>query len=245
VCLVVIAWRVHPRHPLIVATNRDELHARPAAPLARWNAPPGLIAGRDLEAGGTWLGLDPRGRLGLVTNHRERSERRRDAPSRGELVPRFLGGSRPAGDYLAELEREAASYAGFNLLLLDASGLWYAHNRQSPFARPLAPGLYGLANQELDTPSPELLRTRARVAECIERSGTAAAAATATVGAIDELFDILSAPEAFVRHPQYGTRCSTVILGERDGPLIVSERTFAADGSPRGETRLALDTAPL
>jgi uncharacterized protein with NRDE domain len=237
VCLVVIAWRVHPRHPLIVATNRDELHARPAAPLAHWDTPPGLIGGRDLEAGGTWLGLDPRGRLGLVTNHRERSPRPRDAPSRGELVPRFLGASRPAAEYLAELARDASRYAGFNLLLLDASGLWYARNRPSPFTRPLAPGLYGLANEELDTPSPQLLQTRARVGDWIERSATA--------GAIDELFDILSAPEAFVRHPQYGTRCSTVILGERDGPLIVSERTFAADGSRRGETRLALDSAPL
>src|SRR5580704_5842111 len=133
-CLVVVAWRVDPRYPLIIAANRDELHARPAAPLARWAAPKGIIAGRDLEAGGTWLGLDTRGRTAVVTNFRERLRPRRNIPSRGTLIPAFLGGDLSPAAYLAALETDAPGFSGFNLLLADDTELWYACNRSDGFA---------------------------------------------------------------------------------------------------------------
>src|SRR5438309_4196854 len=107
-CLLVLAWQAAPRHRLAVAANRDEYHERPAQALAKWPEPPGIIAGRDLRASGTWLGVDPERRFGVVTNFRELQPPRRGAPSRGELIPRYLAartgpGAEPAraGEFFA------------------------------------------------------------------------------------------------------------------------------------------------
>src|SRR5487761_887039 len=122
-CLLVLAWNTHPRYRLVVAANRDEYHDRDAAPLCLWPAPTDILAGRDLRAGGTWLGIDRRRRFGIVTNFRDLARAQPQAPSRGGLIPRYLDGGRGAGDYLAALESEAAGYGGFNLLLADAESL--------------------------------------------------------------------------------------------------------------------------
>src|SRR2546429_1455573 len=166
-CLLMLAWQAAPRYRLAVAANRDEYHERPAQALAKWPEPPGIIAGRDLRASGTWLGVDPERRFGVVTNFRELQPPRRGAPSRGELIPRYLAGrtgpgAEPAraGEFFAALEAHAAHYAGFNLLLSDDESLWYGSNRATPFARPLTPGVYGLSNELLDTPWPKLQRVR-------------------------------------------------------------------------------------
>jgi uncharacterized protein with NRDE domain len=161
-CLLVLAWRTHPRHRLVVAANRDEFHARPAAALAPWNDPAGLVGGRDLQAGGAWFAVDSNRRVGIVTNFREFGQRRPDAPSRGALIPGFLRQAGAPGGYLATLQADAAEYAGFNLLLADRGSLWYASNRADPFARELPPGIYGLSNEFLDTPWPKLVRVRSR-----------------------------------------------------------------------------------
>src|SRR5690606_649818 len=136
-CLLVLAWQTHPRYRLVIAANRDEYHDRPAAPLARWPSPDDFLAGRDLRAGGTWLAVDRERRFGVVTNFRERQRPRRSAPSRGMLVPRWLRHRGEAREFLANLEADAAGYSGFNLLVGDASSLWYASNRADEFARPL------------------------------------------------------------------------------------------------------------
>ncbi|MGH8327376.1 MAG: NRDE family protein, partial [Steroidobacteraceae bacterium] len=136
-CLLVLAWKAHPRYRLVVAANRDEYHDRAAAPLSRWSGPPDILAGRDLRAGGTWLGLDRHRRFGVVTNFRELARAAAGAPTRGGLIPQYLGGAAPPGEYLAGLEGEAAGYGGFNLLLADVDSLWYASNRSEPFARAL------------------------------------------------------------------------------------------------------------
>ena len=140
-CLLVLAWRAHPRYRLVVAANRDEFHERPAAALARWPAPADILAGRDLRAGGTWLGLDRQRRFGVVTNFRDLQRPQPGAPSRGELIPRFLAAAQGPGEFLASLQPQAASYSGFNLLLAEQDSLWYGSNRATTFARPLAPGL--------------------------------------------------------------------------------------------------------
>ncbi len=139
-CLLVLAWQAHPRYRLVVAANRDEFHARAAAPLARWPPPADILAGRDLQAQGTWLGLDRARRFGVVTNFRELQRPQPQAPSRGGLIPRYLGGTEDAAAFFAALEPEAARYSGFNLLLTDARELWYGSNRAAPFARALRPG---------------------------------------------------------------------------------------------------------
>lgn len=161
-CLLVLAWAAHPRYRLIVAANRDEYHERPAAPLAKWPEAPHILAGRDLRAAGTWLGLDPARRFGVVTNFRELQLPQPAAPSRGGLIPHYLAGPLGARQFFAQLEPAAAEYSGFNLLLNDAGSLWYGSNRARPFARELPPGVYGLSNELLDTPWPKLVRVKTR-----------------------------------------------------------------------------------
>src|ERR1700730_4994931 len=147
-CLLVLAWQAHPRYRLVVAANRDEYHERPAAALAQWPPPAALIAGRDLRAQGTWLAGDRERRFGVVTNFRELQPPRAGAPSRGELIPRYLGA--PAGaslsaqQFLAVLEPQARSYSGVNLLLTDRDSLLHGSNRATPFARARSAGAHGM-----------------------------------------------------------------------------------------------------
>jgi len=277
-CLLVLAWRVHARYRLVVAANRDEFHARAAAPLAKWPPPAELLAGRDLLSQGTWLGIDRARRFGVVTNFRELQPPRTGAPSRGELVPGFLGahGAQPAGragDFLAALEPRAPAWSGFNLLLADADTLWYASNRTTPFARELGPGVYGLANESLDTPWPKLQRVRSGFETWLRNFAATptspheiAPDATGSPADMEGLFTLLadrtpaqdlppadggalprewaralSAP--FVLHPEYGTRCSTVLLLEGDGQLQLAERRFDPAGHLSGETTFRLQAS--
>jgi len=265
-CLLVLGWRTHPRYRLVVAANRDEYHERPAAPLAKWPPPAQLIAGRDLRMHGTWLGIDPVRRFGVITNFRELQPARAGAPSRGELIPRYLGvsgsatGSRSAARFFAALEREAHAYSGFNLLLADGDSLWYGSNRATPFARALPPGVYGLANELLDTPWPKLERVRAGFAAWLrapqgeppqaapeqqlfallaDRTPADEAMFEHLGGLPPQWHRALSAP--FVLHPDYGTRCSTVLLLEPGGALYLAERRFDSRGNSAGETEFRLN----
>ena len=265
-CLLVLAWQAHPRYRLVVAANRDEFHERPTAALAKWPAPAEILAGRDLRANGTWLGLDHRRYFGVITNFRELQRPRSEAPSRGALIPRYLTDGSPeapwasAASFLNRLELEASGYSAFNLLLSDGDSLWYASNRAQPFARELPPGVYGLSNQFLDTPWPKLRRVRRRFDAWLVHSrglsGPANASATglfdllddrATATADEELPQtgitpewerVLSAP--FVLHPDYGTRCSTVLLLEPSGAGYLAERRFDSGGARTGETEFVL-----
>jgi uncharacterized protein with NRDE domain len=250
-CLLVVAWQNHPRYRLVVAGNRDEFHERPTAPLGWWSDEPGVLAGRDLQAGGTWLGLSRSGRFGLVTNFRDAdAAARTDAPSRGALVPAFLRDASGAVSYLDELQARATQYSGFNLLLGDATGLHYYTNVGGAAPRVLAPGIYGLSNHRLDEPWPKLVRTRERFAAALQDPDPAPATlldllGDATPAALDiapdaglpaDLERALSAP--FVRHERYGTRCSTVVLVAHDGRTTVHERRFEPTGAQSGASRL-------
>lgn len=213
-CLILLAWRAHPELALAVAANRDEFHARPAAPAAFWEDHPALLAGRDLEARGTWMGVSRSRKFAAVTNYRGAKEPRA-AESRGALVSRFLSnGSRP-GEYIESLK--AGLYSGFNLLATDGAELWWTSNRDGA-PRRLDPGIYGLGNTLLDAPE----------VDGIKKSF---AAELSPAPAVESLFGLLET--AKIVHPQYGTRCSTVLLaGER---TRYAERSFAPDGSA-GET---------
>lgn len=256
-CLLVLAWRSHPRFPLVVAANRDEFHARAAAPLADWADSPGMIGGRDLQAGGAWFAVDGRRRCGIVTNFREFGRRRRSAPSRGGLIPAFLAGNHAPGEFLQTIETDAPGYAGFNLLLSDRESLWYASNRADQFARPLPPGIYGLSNEFLDTPWPKLVRVRGRFAQLVQAADGDEAALFAGLFAL--LDDRATAPDdqlpagdlspdwarklsaPFVLDATYGTRCSTVLAISAGGTLRIAERRFDAQGEPSGETERVLN----
>ena len=254
-CLLMLAWCAHPRYRLIVAANRDEYHDRAAAPLAPWPAPDELLAGRDLRAGGTWLGIDRARRFGVITNYRDLHQSAPGAPSRGGLILEYLRGARGPGEYLRALEPRAALFGGFNLLLADGQSLWYASNRAQPFARPLQPGIYGLANELLDAPWPKVVRVRRSFERWLRES--AAPATPATLLALlddrrpaDEHDGVLahtgppgwtralSAP--FVEHREFGTRCSTAVLLEPDGALQIAERRFDLSGHYAGQSEYDL-----
>ena len=255
-CLVVVALGAHPRYSLVVAANRDEYHARPALP-AQWGvrAPyAGVLAGRDLAAGGTWLGVRGDGRWALVTNVREGRGGDTTAPSRGELVPDVLNAS-PASA-LAALGKRAAAYNGFNLLAGDAESATWMSNRANGKLS-LSQGIHGLSNARLDTPWPKVMRTRDAMgawaargdddlaplfAALADRTRARDADLPAT-GVPLEWERLLSAP--FIVGDGYGTRCSTVLAIGRDRRARFVERSFDARGEATGEVAFDFTLAPL
>ena len=251
-CLLVVAWKNHPRYRLVVAANRDEFHDRPTAPLGWWNDDPRVLAGRDLQAGGTWLGITRPGRFGVVTNFRDLERPPApDAPSRGRLVPDFLTGDGAPQAFVNTVTGTADRYAGFNLLVATPDSLHYLSNRTEERARPLPPGVYGLSNHWLDSPWPKLVRTRERFAAAIaagelevrelfdllaDRDPAPGDAPPPDPGLPADLERALSSP--FVLHSRYGTRCSTVVLVRHDGQTVIQERRFDPQGAQTGTTRL-------
>lgn len=208
-CLILVAWRTVGPHPLVVAANRDEFHARAAAPAAFWEDRPGILAGRDLEARGTWMGISRGGKFAAVTNYRGAREPRA-AESRGALVTGFLANGIAAPDYVELVSQKAHAYSGFNLLVCDGEELWWISNRGGE-PRRLEPGIYGLGNTLIDAPE-------------VEGSKQRFAAALESAVAVEPLFSVLA--EAKIVNPAYGTRCSTVTMGRR-----YAERSFSPDGS--------------
>jgi uncharacterized protein with NRDE domain len=213
-CLIALGWRAHPEYPLVVAANRDEFHARPAARAAYWDDHPQVLAGRDLEARGTWMGVSRGGKFAAVTNYRGGAEPRA-IESRGALVSRFLANGASPDAYIDDLK--ANLYSGFNLLAADENEMWWMSNRDGR-PRRLGPGIYGLGNSLLDAPEVEAVKKDFAIE-------------LATGPAVESLFALLH--KARIVNPQYGTRCSTVLLkGER---TRYAERSFAPDGTD-GET---------
>src|SRR5437763_16215972 len=213
-CLIVVGWQAHKDYPLIVAANRDEFHARPAAPAAFWRDQPGILAGRDLQAMGTWMGVSRSGRFAAVTNYRGAREPSA-AESRGALVSAFLAGTATAAAYMADVAARAPHYSGFNLLACDRQELWWMSNRDGAPRRP-EPAHYGLGNLLLDSPDVQPLKQR--IAD--------------TPPAVEPYFTVLAT--AKIVNAEYGTRCSTVLL-DAGNEIRYSARTFAPDGAD-GET---------
>jgi uncharacterized protein with NRDE domain len=253
-CLVVVAWRAHPRYRLILAANRDEFHARPAAPLGWWAEDRQVLAGRDLQASGSWLGLARSGHFCALTNFREAATPREQAPSRGRLVADYLMRRTAPEGYLRELRGDRDRYPGFNLLVGNADSLHYFSNRDEDVPRRLPPGTHGLSNHRLGTPWPKLRRTEealqqlltepeltsSQLLELLADRSAADQDELRDTGLPRELERALSAP--FVVHPQYGTRCSTAVLVGHDGRAIVHERRFDADARESGSTRIEFMT---
>jgi uncharacterized protein with NRDE domain len=217
-CLILLAWRAHPQLALAVAANRDEFHARPAAAAAFWPDRPAVLAGRDLEAKGTWMGVARSGRFAAVTNYRGAKEPSAEE-SRGALVTKFLESGERAAAYFASLVPNANKYSGFNLLACDGGELWWMSNRDGA-PRRLEPGIYGLGNLLLDSPEVEPDKARFRAVLDIAPG-------------VEPLFGTLE--PARIVHPEYGTRCSTVFLKAGNGRVRYAERTYGADGAA-GET---------
>jgi len=244
-CLVVFAWRAHPDYKLILAANRDEHHARPSQEAQWWSDSPDVLAGRDLQAGGTWLATGRSGRFATVTNYREQQRPRRGLRSRGEIATNFVSGDEDAMAYVASLD--GGVYAGVSVLAADGDTLCYTSNRgDQPVS--LGPGVYGLSNASLDTPWSKLTRTREQLAALIDTNKvnttelfrllydkTMAPIADVESGELPfKLARALTAP--FIVSEDYGTRCSTVVLHLADDKILFSERRFAPNGSANGDS---------
>ncbi len=247
-CLIVFAWRPGHAQPLVVAANRDEFYARPAKPLAQWVDTPQVYAGRDLEAGGTWLGIGANGRFAALTNIRD-PHRPPGRRSRGELVARFLTGELPIDDYLDDVVARSPEYGGFNLLVGNLHELWHFNARESE-AVLLQPGIYGVSNASLDTPWPKLIKAKAALGKVLDDPQPQAL--------LNLLSDPQTAPFAelpdtgvglatetllssvFIASQSYGTRASTALIVHADGSRHLVERSFGPYGGHLGEIEIRL-----
>lgn len=248
-CLIAFAWNTHPRWRLLLAGNRDELHARPSAALARWVDAP-IIGGRDLQAGGTWLGVTDSGRCCVVTNVRDPRDRQLGA-SRGLLATDALSGDADATVHAAGLLGMAAQYRPFNLLTFDPHAAFYLGNRPASHMQALTPGVHGLSNAELDAPWPKTRLLTQRLERWVESGNTSDFAPLFNALADEQVAADLQLPDtgvglelerqlsaAFIRGEIYGTRASTVVAIGHDGDGMIIERRFGPSGHFEGETTL-------
>lgn len=250
-CLVLIAWRGDARYPCVIAANRDELYSRPAAPAQWWPSQPPILAGRDLSAGGTWLGMTRSGRFAALTNFRDPEQRRLGTPSRGNLVASFLMSTDSLELTLEHLSRVSAQYNAFSLLFSDGDRL-AVYESALCSGRVLGPGIYGLSNHLLDTPWPKVKTAKSRLA-------IALAHLDATDAVLGLLRDEAPAPDdeltrtgvslewermlssAFIRAAHYGTRCSTVVRIDESRRACFDEWTWDAAGEPAGTVSLQFE----
>ena len=244
-CLIAFGWKAHPHFSLIVGANRDEWRDRPASPATWWDDHPQILAGRDLKAGGTWMGVSRGGRFAAVTNFRDPSDKRSMARSRGELVTAFLLGTESPGDFLSSISARAHEYNGFNLVAADSSSMAYFGSRVGEI-KLLEPGVYALSNHTLNEPWPKVISAKsaleaalwAKMSETARQmaiydflSSKAIASDTALpdTGVGIERERVLSS--ALIVTPEYGTRASTILSITNDDSVSLSEHTRAADGS--------------
>jgi uncharacterized protein with NRDE domain len=236
-CLILIAFKMHPSYPLILAANRDEFYSRPTKAADIWPGHSDIIGGRDLQEGGTWLGITSQGRFAALTNYRDPRMLKENAPSRGELVSRFLTGTENPVDYLHYLEECGGRYNGFSLLFGTIVSLYYYCNQGG--GEPLSAGIHGLSNAMIDTPWPKVKRGI---------RGLQALTGSDATPEPDALFGLLAdqscpqdseLPETgvgiewerilsplFITSSIYGTRSSTVVLADDQGRVTFEERTF-------------------
>ena len=251
-CLIAFAWRAHPRLPLVVAANRDEWRDRPTQPAGWWPDHPAILAGRDLRAGGTWMGLTRAGRFAAVTNFRDPADKRSTARSRGTLVTEFLLGEKTPPAFLASLAASAREYNGFNLIAGDGDSLWFYGSREGE-AREIPPGVHGLSNHLLNEPWRKVVHARDAMARALGDDDPA-----------PRLFEMLSdasgaddgrLPDtgvglawerrlaaALITGADYGTRASTVLTVSQAGEVHFEERTRDAEGAV---THVARQTVAL
>jgi uncharacterized protein with NRDE domain len=250
-CLVLVVWRAHPMYPCLVAANRDEFHARPTARAEWWPDHPEILAGRDLEAGGTWLGITRRGRFAALTNYRDADQRRVGTPSRGALVTSVLESGASVAEGLTYLRDVSANYNGFNLIFSDGERLGIYESVLGA-GRELGPGIYGLSNHLLDTPWPKVQNAKTRLEaalsgltdtapllELLRDDRPASDTELPRTGVSLEWERLLSS--AFVRTPDYGTRCSTIIRFDARGRAYFDEWSWNSVGADIGRTNLQFE----
>ncbi len=233
-CLIFVAINYHPVYKLVVAANRDEFYNRKTAAANYWPDHPNVLGGRDLQAGGTWMGMNKSGKISMLTNYRDPKNIRADAPSRGFLVSKYLENNEAPEEYLKSIE--PAQYNGFNLIMGDVNDLWYLSNYKDGITK-LTNGLYGLSNHLLDTPWPKVVKGKKKLVPILGKSDITA----------EELMEFLYDDEVatdklpdtgiglereralssmFIKTSGYGSRCSTVVLVDKQDHVKFSERVY-------------------
>lgn len=254
-CLIGIAWKAHPKLPLVIAANRDEFHNRPSAAAAAWADHPQVFGGRDLSQKGSWLAVSTAGKLAAITNVRRMVPPDPGSPSRGKLVADFLTGSASAADYAKTMADDAPMYAGFNLTLYDGNELLFVTNSPEYRVEAMAPGIHTVSNASLDTPWPKAKKlhlaldawcqsgweTPTPLFKALGDRVPAADADLPKTGIGTSMEKMLSA--AFIVSPHYGTRCSTIVTQGR-GMFDFMEHRFEASGAASGHTEKKLPIAP-
>ncbi|MFT5221546.1 MAG: hypothetical protein ACI9LO_001179 [Planctomycetota bacterium] len=243
-CLILFAFQQHPDYPLVVIANRDEYYARPTESAGWWLAPSNIHAGRDLQAGGTWLGVNRAGRFAAVTNVREAGGMTPGAFSRGELPPGFLSSDIEAENYIEQLEENGAQYAGYNLLFGDQNSLWFQSNRDVE-SRKISAGIYGVSNGRFDEGWPKLASGRNDLEQMLRDKfdvqsllsiltddNTALDEALPATGVSLDVERLLSS--RFIRSTEYGTRACTVVLFDRHNRCHFIEQNFV-DAENKGD----------
>jgi uncharacterized protein with NRDE domain len=236
-CLIFISFQNHPKYKLIVAGNRDEFYNRKTEAANYWSDDPQILGGRDLEAGGTWLGVNKAGKISMLTNYRDIKNINPAAPSRGQLVSDFLRSTQSPESYMKEIESDGKKYNGFNLITGNPEELWYYSNYREGVAR-LNPGFYGISNHLLESPWPKVLIGKQKIAPALHNDEVDP----------EQLFELLyddkvadddklpntglplererALSSMFIKTPNYGSRCSTVVLVDRSNEMIFSERVY-------------------
>ncbi len=237
-CLILFAYNVHPTYKLIVAANRDEFYGRETAPVHVWEDHPEIIAGRDLEKMGTWMGVTKNGRFAAVTNYRNPKEITDGKLSRGELVSNYLKSSETPEDYLKMMERNAGLYPGFNLLVGGPNELYYFSNIAKKCTK-IERGIHGVSNHLLNTAWPKVMQGKENMAhiltqkddalieslfKILQNNDVAPDESLPNTGVTLELERLLSS--IFIKSEGYGTRSSTVLLMS-DNEIIFNERVYS------------------
>ena len=234
-CLVLFGLDAHPTLPLVVLANRDEFYARPTDASGWWADAPGLLAGRDLKSGGTWMGVTRSGRWTAVTNVRDPATEREDARSRGDLTRRFLSSDTPPGVYAETASRQIDDYNGFNLLVGDLDATWYVSTRERT-PRRLGPGVYGLSNDTLDSPWPKVQRGTRGLANLLEQQPFPHEAAFRLLAHAEPAPDAAlpdtgvglawerTLSSVYIETADYGTRTRTLLTRSNDGVVDWTER---------------------
>jgi uncharacterized protein with NRDE domain len=236
-CLIFLAYKQHPTYPIIIAANRDEFYQRKTIPAHFWKDHPHVLAGRDAEANGTWLGVNTFGKISLLTNYRDLSNVKSNAPSRGKLVSEFLINDTDAETYLKSVQQNSNHYNGFNLIVGTTASLWY-HSNYVAGIKPIPPGIHGLSNHLLNTPWPKVEKGKEefinainhnqidpeRIFHVLANEDTAPVAQLPNTGIPITLEKALSA--RFIKTEGYGTRSSTIVLIDHQQHLTFFERTY-------------------
>ena len=236
-CLIVFAWKSHPQYKLILAANRDEFFERKTKKAQFWQDDSQILAGRDLQAGGTWMGITRNGRFAALTNYRDLKDIKENAPSRGKLTAEYLKENYTVEEFFQKIKENIKEYNGFNLIMGNKDDLWYLSHKKESLIK-IKPGIHGLSNHLLNTSWPKVKNGKERMKKIIERDFILSedlllALKDETLAPDDQLPDTgvglelernLSA--SFILMDQYGTRCSTILLIDKNDQVLFHERNY-------------------